>query len=71
MSTRDETFLLQSRCQMSRRTLLGGLAAAPLGLAASRAVAQGSGPIRIGEWRVEIHVASGSCLLLKVVVVER
>lgn len=29
------------------------------------------GPIRIGEWRVEIHVASGSCWLLMVVVVER
>ncbi len=47
MSTRDETFR-----PLSRRTVLGGLAAAPLGLAASRAVAQGqpgSGPIRIGE----------------------
>ncbi len=45
MSTRDETFR-----PLSRRTVLGGLAAAPLGLAASRAVAQqGTGPIRIGE----------------------
>ncbi|PIK71567.1 twin-arginine translocation pathway signal protein, partial [Methylobacterium frigidaeris] len=44
MSTRDETFR-----PLSRRTILGGLAAAPLSLAASRAVAQGTGPIRIGE----------------------
>ncbi|MFH6784453.1 MULTISPECIES: ABC transporter substrate-binding protein [Methylobacterium] len=48
MSTRNGTLL-----PPSRRTVLGGLAAAPLSLAASRAPAQGAGqgtgPIRIGE----------------------